>query len=116
MSYDVAQGYSGAQVLEAAVKKVNGKVEDKQALLTAFYATSMDTAKGPVKLDADHDIVQNIYLYQMVKNGGTVGQKLVETYPAVARGFERQPGEPVAGTLKDKWVGMTKEKLLAGGQ
>ncbi len=116
MSYDVAQGYSGAQVLEAALKKVNGNVEDKQALLNAFYAMSMDTAKGPVKLDADHDIIQNIYLYQMVKNGGTVGQKLVQTYPAVARGFERQPGEPAAGTLKDKWVGMTKEKLLAGGK
>jgi hypothetical protein len=47
-----------------------------------------------------------------VKNGNDLGQKLLQTYPAVARGYARQAGEPAAGTLKDKWVGMTKDKLL----
>lgn len=116
ISYDVAQGYSGAQILEAALKKVNGNVDDKQALLNAFYNINMETTKGPVKLDADHDVVQNIYVYQMVKNGNAMGQKLLQTYSAVARGFERQPGEPAPGTLKDKWVGMTKDKLLSGAK
>ncbi len=113
ISYDVAQGYSGAQVLEAALKKVNGNVEDKQGFLNSLYSVNTETVKGPQKLDADHDVIQNIYFYQIVKSGNDLGHKLLQTYSDVARGYQRQPGLPAPGTLKDKWVGMTKDKLLA---
>ncbi len=112
VSLDAAQGWAGAQILEAALNKVNGNIEDKQAFLNALYATNIETPKGPIKLDADHDVIENMYIYQIVKNGNDLGQKLLQTYPAVARGYARQAGEPAAGTLKDKWVGMTKDKLL----
>ena len=113
VSVDAAQGYCGAQILDAALKKVNGDIENTQAFLNALYSTNLETAKGPVKLDQDHDIIQNVYVYQIVKNGNGYGQKLLQTYKDVARGFERFPGKPTPGALKDKWVGLTKAKLEA---
>jgi branched-chain amino acid transport system substrate-binding protein len=114
VSLDAAQGYAGAQFLEAALKKVNGNIEDKQAFLNAMYSSEVDTAKGPIKLDSDHDVIENVYVYQMVKNGTSpLGQKLLQTYTGVTRGWNRQPGMADPGALKDKWVGMTKEKLLS---
>ena len=48
-----------------------------------------------------------------MKNGNGYGQKLLQMYKDVARGFERFPGEPTPGALKDKWAGLTKAKLEA---
>jgi len=65
-STDSATGYSAGQILEAAGKKVNGNVEDSQAFLKALYDIDINTAKGHMKLDADHDIVENVYVYELV--------------------------------------------------
>ena len=113
-THDAAMGYVGAQILETALKKVNGNIEDTQKFMDAVYQTNLDTAKGPVKLDADHDIVQNIYVYRVVKQGSTFGQTLMQTYKDVSDTWDRtrqQLDQFPAGQLKDKWVGMTKAKL-----
>jgi branched-chain amino acid transport system substrate-binding protein len=120
ISSDVAQGYSGAQILEAALKKVNGNIEDKQAFLQALYGINATTMEGPVKLDSDHDVVKNIYVFQIAKQGDSYGQKLLDTYEGVSRTWHRTPQELAKlpfGKLKGQWAGMTKEKLaaLAGG-
>jgi len=110
----VAYSYSGMQMMAAAVQKMNGNVEQVQPFLQALYDTNAATAKGPIKLDADHDAVQNVYVYQIVKDGAGFGQKLLTTYEAVSRNWDRSPAEidkfPF-GKMKNKWVGMTKDKL-----
>jgi len=113
-SPDAAMGYSAAQILEAAVNKVNGKIEDTQAFLNALYGIDVKTAKGPMKLDADHDIVENLYMYQMVKQGGRYDQKLLDTYTGVSKSWARSPEELAHfpfGQLKGKLVGMTKDQV-----
>ncbi|HEX6510697.1 MAG TPA: ABC transporter substrate-binding protein, partial [Chloroflexota bacterium] len=113
-THDAAMGYVGAQILEAALKKVNGNIEDTQAFMNAIYQTSFDSAMGPIKLDDTHDVVRNIYIYRVVKQGSTYGQELVQTYQDVSDTWDRtqqQVDQFPAGQLKDKWVGMTKEKL-----
>ncbi|HEY8695882.1 MAG TPA: ABC transporter substrate-binding protein, partial [Chloroflexota bacterium] len=46
LSSDVVEGYSGAQVLESALKTVSGQIEDKQSFLSALYKTDIETARG----------------------------------------------------------------------
>ncbi|MBV9121475.1 MAG: ABC transporter substrate-binding protein, partial [Chloroflexi bacterium] len=63
VSGDFAQGYSAAQVVAADIQKINGRVEQTQDFLNALYATDVQTAKGEIKLDQDHDIVENAYIW-----------------------------------------------------
>jgi len=114
VSSEVAQGYASAQILEAAIKKVNGNVDDQQAFLNALYATDVDTIQGHVKLDSYHDVVRPIYIYQVAKQGDRYGEKLLETYPDVSQFWDKTPEQLAKlpyGRLKDKWVGMTKDRL-----
>ncbi|HEY8691894.1 MAG TPA: ABC transporter substrate-binding protein [Chloroflexota bacterium] len=115
VSSNVIQAYSGAQVIAAALKKVNGAVENTQPFMDALYATDLETAKGPVKLDKFHDVVQNTYMLQIGKQAnGSMGQKLLQTYPLQSQ-FGTFTPEQIArlksGTNKGKWVGMTQAKL-----
>jgi branched-chain amino acid transport system substrate-binding protein len=114
LSTDVAQGWSGAQIVDAAIKKLNGDVSDKAKLAEILRQTNVDTAKGPVKLDQDSDLVSNNYVYQVVKQGSGVGYKLLDTYKDIGRGWDRTPDELAKfpfGKMKGKWTGMTKAKL-----
>jgi branched-chain amino acid transport system substrate-binding protein len=112
---DGANGYAGAEVLEAAVKRVNGNVEDKQKFLDAIDATAMDTNKGPIKLDSHHDVVQNLYVFDLTKNGNTLDERLVDTYKEVPSWgigrTEEQAAKFPLGQLKGKWAGMTRDGL-----
>ncbi|HLG74547.1 MAG TPA: ABC transporter substrate-binding protein [Chloroflexota bacterium] len=112
---DSASSYAGAMVLEAAIKKVNGNVEDKQKFLQAIDDTNLPTNKGPVKLDSHHDIIQNIYIFDFVKNGDSIDERMVDTYKDVPpTGLDRTEQEiakfPI-GQMKGKWVGMTADQL-----
>ncbi|MBV9119342.1 MAG: ABC transporter substrate-binding protein [Chloroflexi bacterium] len=116
ISGDVIQGYSGAQVIIAALKKVNGNVDDTKALLDALDATDTETAKGPVKLDPMHDVNQNVYILQFIKNGDSVEPKLLQTYERQAQfgSFTQAQIQKLnSGSDNGKWAGMTKTQLSA---
>ena len=116
LSKDVVQGYVGAQISEEAIKKVNRNIENADQFMQALYSLQLDTAKGPVHLDANHDIVQNYYIYQTVKQGDSFGQKLLDTYKDVSAAGKFTPEQHdklKLGTHKGQWVGMTKDKLAA---
>jgi branched-chain amino acid transport system substrate-binding protein len=121
LSDDGAKGYSAAEVLVAAIKNVNGNLTDKQKFLQALYDTNVQTPRGPIKLDQDHDVIANAYVWQVEKSGQGYSQKLLKTYDSLSRGWDRTADELAKfpyGKLKDKWVGMTKpqlEALTAGG-
>lgn len=116
ISYDGAHGWGGGQIIAAALQKVNGQIEDTQKFMDALYATDVATPKGQVKLDQTHDVVQAFYAYQHVKNpsGSGVTEKLLKTYPDVGQYWDRtqqQLEKFPFGTLKNKWVGVTKDQL-----
>jgi len=118
-SFDAAQGWSSAQVLEAAIKRVNGNVEDKQKFLEAIYATDVATPRGPIKLDSTHDAITSTFIVQIVKGATGVQPKVIATYDDVPRLYdgvtEAQLEHFPSGKLKGKWVGMTKDQALALG-
>ena len=80
-----ASTYVNGAVLEAAVKAVNGKVEDKAALMAALRATNVDTVRGPVRFDDLGNVVGNVYLRKVTRKDGRLVNSVFKTYP------ERQP-------------------------
>jgi branched-chain amino acid transport system substrate-binding protein len=112
ISPDAAQGYSAAIILEAALKAVNGNVEDKPGFLKALYATHVETPKGLIKLDSDHDVVETGYVFEIIKSGDQYAQKLISKLNDIGQyGSLGEAKAAKLGTLKGKWVGMTKESL-----
>uniref|UniRef100_UPI00258B9A73 ABC transporter substrate-binding protein n=1 Tax=Arthrobacter sp. TaxID=1667 RepID=UPI00258B9A73 len=110
-------GYVGGEALVAALQKVNGKIEDTQAFLDAIHNIKIDTPRGTISLDEHHDIVQDKYMAQIVKDGDKIGLKVLKTYPDVSQFWDRTPAQLAKldiGKMKGQWVGMTKEKLGPG--
>jgi branched-chain amino acid transport system substrate-binding protein len=114
VSPDAAQGYSAAMILEAALQKVNGDIENTPAFLEALYRTNVQTAKGLIKLDANHDVIETGYVFQIVKSGDGYAQKFIDAFDDIGQyGSASEAHGAKFGTLKGKWVGMTQEKLAA---
>ncbi len=102
-SYNVDPGFYAAatntegSVLEAAVKAVDGKVENKDAFMKALRATDIkDTVRGPVKFDQYGNIVGNIYIRKTEKKGGKYVNTVIHTYPNVSQFWTYKPEEFLA--------------------
>ena len=80
-----ASTYVNGAVLEAAVKAVNGKVEDKPAFMAALRATNVETARGPVKFDDLGNVVGNVYLRKVTRKEGRLVNSVFKTYPNVSQ-------------------------------
>ena len=77
--------YVNGGVLEAAIKTINGKVEDKKAFMAALLATDVETARGPVKFDQLGNVVGNVYLRKVVRKDGRLVNSVIKTYPNVSQ-------------------------------
>jgi branched-chain amino acid transport system substrate-binding protein len=65
-----AQSYDAALLLDAAIKAVSGKLEDKDGLRAAFRKADFKSVRGGFKYNTNHFPIQNFYLRQVVKEGG----------------------------------------------
>jgi len=75
-----------AAVLEAALKAVGGKVEDKDAFMKALRATDIpDTVRGPVKFDHLGNVIGNVYIRKVEKKDGKYVNTVIKTYPDVSQ-------------------------------
>lgn len=63
-----AQGYDALMLIDAAVRDVKGKVEDKDALRKALEAANFKSVRGPFRFNRNHFPIQNYYLRQVVKD------------------------------------------------
>lgn len=57
-----AQGYDTALMIDAAVKSLKGKIEDKDALRKALKNVKFDSTHGPYKMNRNQYPIQNYYL------------------------------------------------------
>jgi branched-chain amino acid transport system substrate-binding protein len=84
--------YTGAQVLAAAVKAMNGRVEDRPGLMAALRRVEItDAPRGPVKLDVYGNPTQNIYIRRVERVGGALQNTVIYTYPAVGQFWTYDP-------------------------
>jgi branched-chain amino acid transport system substrate-binding protein len=63
-----ATGYDTAMLLDSAIRKVKGKIEDKNALRAAIRAADFKSVRGDFKFGKNQFPVQNYYL-QLVGKG-----------------------------------------------
>jgi len=73
-----AQGYDTARLMDAAVREIKGKVEDKAALRKALETVQFDSVRGPWTFGKNHYPVQNYYLREIIKDDkGRITNKMV---------------------------------------
>jgi branched-chain amino acid transport system substrate-binding protein len=61
------QGYTTVLILDAAVKAVKGKIEDKAAFRKALLAVKLEAPRGSFHFNVDGSPVQNTYLRKVEK-------------------------------------------------
>ena len=82
--------YVNCQVVEAGLKAANGDSSDKEKFMAVLKGVSLsDTPRGPVKFDHLNNVVGNIYIRRLQKEGAKYGLKLwnktVKTYENVSQ-------------------------------
>ena len=81
-----AETYLCGEVLEHALKTVNGKIEDKDVFMKALKEAKVPaTLAGPVSFDEFGNVVGNIYIRKVEKKDGKYLNTVVKTYPNVSQ-------------------------------
>ena len=87
-----ASTYTNGAVLEAALKIVDGKIEDKTPFMAALRTIKVpDTVRGPVSFDQYGNVVGNVYIRKVVRKGGKLVNAIVRTYPDVSQFWTYDP-------------------------
>jgi branched-chain amino acid transport system substrate-binding protein len=81
-----AETYVSGEVLDYAVKSIDGKVEDKDAFMKALRTVKVpDTLRGPVSFDEFGNVVGNVYIRKVEKKNDRYVNTVVKTYPNVSQ-------------------------------
>jgi branched-chain amino acid transport system substrate-binding protein len=64
-----AQAYDAGRMIDSAVRKIGGKVEDKAALVTAMKSAEFKSVRGDFRFNNNHFPIQSFYLGKVVKGG-----------------------------------------------
>ncbi len=83
--YYAGSTYVSGQVLEAALKTINGNVEDKKALMAAIRGSNADTVRGLVKFDEFGNAIGNVYIRKVTRSDGRLVNSVIKTYPDVTQ-------------------------------
>ena len=84
--YYASGTYVSAQVLDAALQSIGGKIEDKDALIKALRTGSFpDTARGPVSFDQFGNVVGDVYIRKVEKKDGRLVNTVIKTCPHVSQ-------------------------------
>jgi branched-chain amino acid transport system substrate-binding protein len=88
-----AATYVEAAILEAAMKVVAAKVEDKPALMKALRATKTYAVRGPVSFDEYGNVVGDVYIRRVERKDSRLVNSVVYTYPNVSQFWTYNPQE-----------------------
>jgi branched-chain amino acid transport system substrate-binding protein len=94
-----AATYTNGAVLEAALKAVNGKAENKEALMAALRKTDVQTARGPVKFDDYGNVVGDVYIRRVARKDGRLVNAVEKTYPNVSQFWKYKPKDFLANPV-----------------
>jgi branched-chain amino acid transport system substrate-binding protein len=95
-NYDTVPGqyaailYVNCQVVDAALKALNGDASDKDKFMAALKAVSLtDTPRGPIKYDHLNNVIGSFFVRRLGTEGAKYGLKLwnktIRTYPDVSQ-------------------------------
>jgi len=102
-SYFSETSYTSTRWIAEAVKVVGGDVENREKFLEALRKVEIpDSPRGPVKLDAHGNPIQNIYIRKVEKKDGELWNTVVHTYPAVSQFWKYNPEEFLKQPVYDR--------------
>ncbi len=78
--------YTGGKWIIAAIKAIDGDVEDREKFLKALKGLKMtDAPRGAFELDESGNPIQNIYIRKVERVGGELQNTVIKTYPKVSQ-------------------------------
>lgn len=84
--------YTGGQFIFDALEALRGNVEDGEAFLNAMRRVVIsNTPRGPVRLDAYGNPVQNIYIRRVERRGGLLQNTVIDTFPGISQFWKYDP-------------------------
>lgn len=97
-SWFAESAYTAGLWTRTAIEKINGKIEDRDAFLKAMRTVEIKAPRGPLKLDAYDNPIQNVYIsrIQKIKHpvmGEVMTNVPIKTYPAVSQFWAWSPEE-----------------------
>ena len=97
-SWFAESAYTAGLWTKAAIDSIKGNVEDREAFLKAMRTVRVTAPRGPVRLDAYDNPVQNIYISQVRKQkhpvlGDILVNVPIKTYPDVSQFWTYNPEE-----------------------
>jgi branched-chain amino acid transport system substrate-binding protein len=102
-SYFSETSYTSTRWIAEAAKVVGGDVENREKFLEALRKVEIpDSPRGPVKLDAHGNPIQNIYIRKVEKKDGELWNTVVHTYPAVSQFWKYNPEEFLKQPVYDR--------------
>jgi branched-chain amino acid transport system substrate-binding protein len=102
-SYYSETCYTTGRWINEAAKMVDGNVEDREKFLLALRKVQVpDAPRGPIRLDAHGNPVQNIYVRKVEKKDGELWNTVIHTFPAVSQFGKYAPEEFLKQPVYDR--------------
>jgi len=100
-SWFAESAYTAGLWTKAAIDSIGGNVEDRDAFLKAMRTVSVKAPRGPLKLDAYDNPIQNVYVAKVEKIkhpvlGDVLINRPVKTYEAVSQFWTWTPEQFLA--------------------
>ncbi|MDR7544513.1 MAG: ABC transporter substrate-binding protein [Armatimonadota bacterium] len=91
-SYYSENTYTAGRFIFEALQAIRGDVESTERFLEALRrAEATDAPRGPVKLDAFQNPIQNVYIRKVERRGGLLQNTVVFTYRSVSQFWKYAP-------------------------
>jgi branched-chain amino acid transport system substrate-binding protein len=92
-----AGAYVAGMFLEAALKAVNGKIEDKEAFMAALRSTKLtNSPRGPLQLDSYGNPICDVYIRRTERKDGHMQNTIIKTYPQLTQFWTYDPKQFLA--------------------
>src|SRR5262252_7276761 len=102
-SYFSETSYTSTRWIADAAKTIGGDVENREKFLEALRKVEIpDAPRGPIKLDAYGNPIQNIYIRKVERKDGELWNTVVHTYPAVSQFWKYKPDEFLKQPVYDR--------------
>jgi branched-chain amino acid transport system substrate-binding protein len=86
--------YTSGMAIRQAVETVKGDVEEKAKLMAALRKVEIkDAPRGPVKMDAYGNPIENIYVCRVDKVNGKLQQTVIDTVHDVSQFWKKSPDD-----------------------
>jgi branched-chain amino acid transport system substrate-binding protein len=99
-SYYSESMYTGGKWLIAAINAIDGRVEDRQALVDALRRVKPEgLPRGPMELDQYGNPIENVYIRRVERVNGQLQNTVIDTFPKVGQFWTFDPARYLSEPL-----------------